>query len=342
MRLRFGVIGIIKRKRPWIYTIFGATNAFSKGFDTRDTDDFGWFDYRLDIPVFETKTLSIGKQKEPQSMERTMSMIAIPFQERTAAADALMASRNVGIVLSGTEFDGRMSWAGGLFNDWLDTGGSRSDSSNQFIGRLTGLPMITQDESNLLHLGIGIRLSDAKEGFATATEPEVNMSPAFLDTGEFRTADGIDTFNYELSWRKGPMWISSEYTSTKIDGAPNGDYQFSGHHIAASWILTGEMRDYNHKSGSLGSIPIAKPTSQGGWGAWEFGIRYSHTDLSDKDIFGGEMDVYSLALNWWLRKDFNINVNWRYIELDKPAEVGSPVLQGQSSAIVSRIVLILD
>ena len=202
--------------------------------------------------------------------------------------------------------------------------------------------MITQDESNLLHLGFGFRLSDAKEGFTTASEPEINMSPAFVDTGESRTADDIDTFNYELSWRKGPMWIAGEYTSTKIYGAPGGDYEFSGFNIAASWILTGEMRAYNHKSGNFAFVPISKPTNRGGWGSWEIGVRYSHIDLSDKDIFGGEMDVYSLALNWWLTTDLNVNVNWRYVELDRPAELGGPVLHGQSSAIVSRVVLILQ
>jgi len=102
------------------------------------------------------------------------------------------------------------------------------------------------------------------------------------------------------------------------------------------------MRAYNHRSGSLGAVPISKPTIQGGWGAWGVGIRYSHTDLTDKDIFGGEMDIYSLALNWWLRKDINVNVNWRYVELDRPAEIGGPVIHGRSSAIVSRVLLILD
>jgi len=340
--LRFGIIGALKFKKPWLYTIFGATNAFSKGFDTRDVDDFAWFDYRVDIPVFTDRTLSVGKQKEPISMERIMSMIALPFQERTAGADALLPSRNVGVVLSGTELSNRLSWAGGLFNDWLDTGGSRSDSSSQVIGRVTGLPWITEDESNLLHLGIGYRYSNAKEGLATGTEPEINMAPEFVNIDPAFTADRLDAVNYELSWRKGPFWLSSEYTKTKVKDAPGGDLGFSSYHVAASWILTGEMRPYNYKSGSLGFVPVSRPVNQGGWGAWEFDLRYSYLDLTDRDIFGGEMDVYSLALNWWLRPTVNVNINWRYVELDKPAEPGGPILHGQASGFVSRVLLILD
>jgi phosphate-selective porin OprO/OprP len=136
--------------------------------------------------------------------------------------------------------------------------------------------------------------------------------------------------------------LASEFIKADVKDSPGGDLDFSSYHVAASWILTGEMRPYNYKSGSLGSVPISKPVNQGGWGAWELGFRYSHTDLTDKDIFGGEMDVYTLALNWWLRPTFNVNINWRFVELDKPAESGGPILHGQASGFVSRVFLILD
>ena len=66
--LRFGAVGTINLDRPWIYTLFGATNAFDKGFDTEMTDDFTWFDWRLDVPLPKQINLSIGKQKEPSSL----------------------------------------------------------------------------------------------------------------------------------------------------------------------------------------------------------------------------------------------------------------------------------
>ena len=37
--LRFGSVGTLNFKTPWVYTIFGATNAFDKGFDTTEVDD---------------------------------------------------------------------------------------------------------------------------------------------------------------------------------------------------------------------------------------------------------------------------------------------------------------
>ncbi len=36
----------------------------------RDQDDLQFFEYRLDIPFFKNSVMSIGKQKEPISMNR--------------------------------------------------------------------------------------------------------------------------------------------------------------------------------------------------------------------------------------------------------------------------------
>ena len=106
--LRFGAVGTLNFPKPWVYTVFAATNAFDKGFDTDNTDDFAIFDLRLDIPVLGT-TLSVGKQKEPISLERTMGLVYLPMQERSAAADALLPARNTGLVLSDSVAGERLS-----------------------------------------------------------------------------------------------------------------------------------------------------------------------------------------------------------------------------------------
>jgi phosphate-selective porin OprO/OprP len=341
--LRFGLFGVLDVKgKPWTYTIAGATNAFSQGFDTREINDYTFFDVRVDVPIGHT-TLSLGKQKEPQSMERTMGLVFLPFQERSMAADALMPSRNTGLVLSGTAFSERTTWAGGLFNDWLDTGGSRSESASQVMARLTAIPLVSADTSNLLHIGVGYRHSNSKEGFTTGATPEVDSAPEFLDTGPLFPADDMVTWNYELGWRKGPYWLMAEYTSSDLTDTPYGDLHFAGYNIAASWIISGEMRPYNHKSGAFRPIPIANPVSAGGSGAWELGLRYSTLDLSDKSLEGGEASVITLALNWWLQSNMMFGVNLQRVELDRPAQgTMSPILTGKATAITSRIVLILD
>ncbi len=337
--LRVGAIGTINFDKPWVYTIFGATHAFDKGFEIEQQDSFAFFDYRLDIPLFDKVNLSVGKQKEPISMERIMSMAQIPMQERTSVSDALMPSRNLGVVLSGTALDERMTWAGGLFNDWLDTGSSFSDSASQVIGRVTWLPFISEDESNLVHLGVGMRYTNAEEGLRYRTEPEFNKAPDFVDTSVDGTpfaANSAMLYNLEASWRKGPYWLAAEYVSNDVDAPALGDPDFDGYHVTASWIVTGEMRQYRKKNGIFGPVPVAKSVNQGGWGAWEVALRYSDLDLTDGLIDGGEMDILSLGFHWWLTPTFNFNMNYRYITLDRFG------IEGTSSGIMTRVLLLLE
>ena len=340
--LRVGAVGTLNMfDRPWVYTIFGATNAFDKGFNEEGLDNFSWFDWRLDVPFIADTVLSIGKQKEPISGERVQSMIYNHMHERTAVADALMPSRNVGIVWNGAGALPYSTWAVGVFNDWFDANQDFDESATQYIGRATWAPLRTDDDSSLLHVGLGYRYSNAKEGFRFRTEPEFNQSPAFVDTG-FGTAtgmlpaDNLQTWNAELSWRRGPFWIASEYTSTAVDNPDLANPDFDGYWIAGSWVLTGEMRPYNKKSGTFGSVPIAKTVYQGGKGAWEATARWSTIDLSDGLVEGGEMDIASLGLSWWLTPFFSVGMNYRYIWNTRLG------VEGTSSGLNTRVLLLLE
>ena len=339
--LRFGVVGTLNFEKPWIYTIFGATNAFDKGFETENLDNITLFDWRLDIPFFKNSVMSIGKQKEPISGERVQSMLFNHMQERSAAADAMLPSRNVGIVWNGSSPEKYSSWGIGVFNDWFDANEDFSESATQYAGRLTWAPLHTADDSSLVHLGGGYRYSNAKEGFRYLTEPEFNKSPVYVDTAfgqdsAMLPADRLETWNAEFSWRRGPLWLASEYTRTNVKSPEFGNPSFSGYWIGLSWILTGEMRAYNKKSGVFGGVPVSRSVYQNGAGAWELTARWSNVDLNDGRIEGGDMDIASLGLSWWLTPFFGVNVNYRYIWNTRNG------VQDSSSGLNSRLVLLLE
>ena len=332
---RFGVVGTLNFKRPWRYTVFAVTHAFDKGFDVDTTDDFSWYDYRLDIPLAAGMTLSVGKQKEPISMERLSAMTYLPMQERSAIADAVMPARNHGVVLSGTAAAENVSWAVGAFNNWIDSGESFSDTSNQFVGRATWAPAALQTASNLFHVGLGLRISDIKQPVFARSEPEFNKAPVYVDTGLF-SANDQTTYNLEAYWRNGPYMLGFEYIATDVNAPESDNPFFSGYHLTGSWAVTGEMRGYRKRSGTFDPLPVARPVNQGGWGAVELAFRYSRTDLTDGTVDGGEMDIYSLGVNWWLTRSAYFGLNYRYISLDR---FGT---QGASSGLNGRILLMLD
>ena len=332
---RIGVVGTLNFKRPWRYTVFAMTHAFDKGFDVDTNDEFSFSDYRLDIPLPADLTLSVGKQKEPISMERLMGLAYLPMQERAAFIDALLPSRNHGVILSGAAASDNVSWAVGAFNNWVDSGESFSDTSNQLVGRVTWAPAFLQNESNLFHAGLGLRHSDTKQALRARRTPEFNNAPLYVDTGPF-SADDQMTYNLEAYWRNGPYMLGFEYIGTDVDSPQWGDPYLSGYHLTGSWALTGETRAYRKRSGTFDPLPVARPVNQGGWGAVELAFRYSNTDLTDGTLEGGEMDIYSLGVNWWFTRSAHFSVNYRYILLDR-LDTG-----GNSSGINARILLMLD
>jgi len=332
---RLGVAGTLNFNKPWFYQVVIATHAFDQGYDARTTDDFTWLDYRLDIPLTEKLALSVGKQKEPISMERLLLGTQLPFTERPAVLDAMFRARNVGLTLSGRSSGGRMSWAAGIYNDWFDASQSIDESSTDVAGRVTGLAWVNDDETHLLHLGLGARYTEAKEGIRYGAPAEFGQSPIFVDTGPLE-ADGASTFDLEVSWRRGPFWVAAEFVRGGVSSTDFGDLVFGGYHLTGSWILTREMRPYVRRNGTIGPVPVSRSVYQGGKGAWEVTARYSSIDLDDGVVEGGQMGIFSLGLNWWLTPYFGTNFNYRHIVLDRYG------IRGRSNGIMYRLILVLE
>jgi len=65
-------------------------------------------------------------------------------------------------------------------------------------------------------------------------------------------------------------------------------------------------------------------------------MRYSTLDLTDGLVDGGEMDVWSLGLNWWLSPFFSMSANYRHIINDRGG------LNGKSDGALLRVLLVLE
>ena len=332
--LEIGVAGTINFNNPWQFTVAAADLTFEPGFDGRESDDLQFRDYRVDIPLSQEISLAVGKQREPISHERIMSLARQPHQERSVTANTLLASRNVGVTLSGTGFSRRMTWAGGVFNDWLEDDGSLSDNATQYSGRLTWLPYITDDENSILHVAAGARYSGGEEGFRYATTPGFSQAPDFVDTGPLQ-ADNTMSYALEAFWQRGPFWMGGEYVQTNMDAPALNDPTFTGYHVFASWLITGEVRGYNRRTGVFNPISVAKSVNQNGWGALEAVARWETVDLTDELVAGGVVDIATLGLTWWLTSNAYVSVNYRHIELDRFDLIGT------SSGFNLRVLMML-
>lgn len=336
--VRYGGVGTIaKFKRPWVWTLFAQTNAFDKGVDVDNLDDVVVLDARLDIPLSERITLSVGKQKPPISMERLMAIGNYPRQERAAYLDAFLPARKIGALVHGTLRKQRVTVAGGVFNSWLDKGqhGGISANPTSIGGRVTWVAFESEDKATLLHLGAAGRHVDLKGSVSVSATPEVVQAPDFAELPPL-TGDRLVQRQAEISFRKGPLWLHSEFLRNEIDGTSFGDLTFDGYHFMASYTLTGEMRPYLYKSGVFRRLPVAQSVTQSGKGAWEISTRLSHMDLSDRGLDGGVMDIWSTGVNWWLTPLSSLGLTYNYIELDRFGE------RGNSSVVTTRLVLMLE
>jgi phosphate-selective porin OprO/OprP len=93
--------------------------------------------------------------------------------------------------------------------------------------------------------------------------------------------------------------------------------------LYVSYFLTGEHRSYSKNKGAFDRV---KPKQnfgldkEKGWGAWEIAGRYSYLDLSDGGISGGELDDFTLGVNWYLYPNVRIMGNYIFADLDDVGE----------------------
>ncbi|MDX5584295.1 MAG: porin, partial [Aureibaculum sp.] len=333
---RLGLGGTFNFKKPWTYVFSMGTRAFERGYEQGDLSEFVLYDYRVSIPI-GSATLSLGKTKETISISRLSAMIYEPsVQERASVADGLLPARNIGVVINSSFLKERMTWAAGVFNNWYEVDRSFSNNPTVFTGRITGLPFLSEDESNLLHLGIAGRYSNAAGGIQYQAKTEIFSGPVSVDTELLEDASSTFHYGLELAWRKGPFILMGEYLQANVRSSTFNDPAFKGYYVIASYVLTGELRQYNKRSGTFKRIKVANGINSGGWGELEVYGRWSSIDLNDENIDGGEMNTLSLGVNWSPISAIQANINYRYSTLDRLGQTGS------NHGIVTRLVFVLE
>ena len=144
--LRLSARGYFELFRTWNYMI----SYEYKGFDQTSESDWNTTDFRVSTVLGpKLGTVTIGKIKEPFSYEMVGDAANLPHHERLLSP--FFRSRNDGVTLGNAVFDQRATWVVGWYNDWLTQGRSWSDSGNDFAGRVTALPLWSDDGASYLH-----------------------------------------------------------------------------------------------------------------------------------------------------------------------------------------------
>lgn len=257
--------------------------------------------------------LKIGRFQEPFTLEELTSNTNFTFMER-ALPNVFAPSYNTGVELYNTALEDRVSWQLALTWD-TNSAGDSIRPGRAVTGRITGRPIHSEDGRRLLHLGAAYSLRSPNDTIRLRARPESNMAPFLLDTGEFY-ADDIRLLGLEVAGVYGPFAAQAEYMRSDITTRLAGSRQFDGWYAEASYFLTGEHRPYSTAFGTFGPVTPRRAFNlwdtgeSRGLGAWQIAARYSELDLNDGPIRGGQMQNWTVGVNWYLNAITRISMNY--------------------------------
>lgn len=290
------------------------------------------------LPKFGT--IRAGHVKLPQGLESITSNRYLTFVERSLVTDALYREYGPGLLAFNNWAEDSGVWELAVYRtdaagDGIDIG----DGEYALGGRLTAVPISSNDEVSILHFGVSASIRDAEFDPSIAgpavrirSRPEYRTARSsffLIDTGPI-PADSLVLLGIESALVEGPFSIQAEFTAagvtnrvSSLGGGNTDDAWFTGGYVQMSYFLTGEHRTYDRRLGRFSRVipnmPLEKNHLRGG--AWEAATRYSWLDLNSQDILGGNVSSYSLGLNWYCTSVLRMQFNYMIAEREQvPAD----------------------
>jgi phosphate-selective porin OprO/OprP len=292
-------------------------NGFDEGFETNRSDEYTLYNMELHFPETKLGKLVVGRMKAPATLSRNWGGAYLPLSARQSPMNALTRSRDNGVRLTNTAFVKRMTWGVGVFNDWLSTGNSIGDNNTYVTGRVTGLLLDDQPNENLLQIGLGFRWTDfVEDTIRFHAAPGIPFVPDYLDTGDM-PGNEARWLTGEFAWRKQNILLSGEHVRTELDSPTIGNPTFKGSYVWLEWTLTGESRSFNYETALFGRPIPSRDFTRGGKGLWSVGLAFSDTDLNQGPIDGGDMQQFTIGLNWYPQKSYKWSLEYGLIALDR-------------------------
>ncbi|MCW8026838.1 OprO/OprP family phosphate-selective porin [Pseudomonas aeruginosa] len=276
---------------PYQVTDDGSTKVgrFKDGFD----------DVALRYEGWKPADIDIGQFKVPFGLEELTSSNNIGFIERALPTAAFAPARRLGAGLGRNRERYTLSAMG--FGSSIDGG----DQGRGAAARATFTPVDGGAGGTLLHLGLAAVVERPKGDVKFNARPESRVADVkLLNTGTLRDVERIERGGLEAAWRSGPLSLQAEWMRAALGrshGSP--DAHLRGWYVMGSWLLTGESRQY--RNGRFRGVPLQRPG-----GAWELVARYSHLDLDDGRLRGGEESNLALGVNYYATKHLRIMLDY--------------------------------
>ncbi|MEK7791067.1 MAG: porin [Deltaproteobacteria bacterium] len=286
-----------------------------------------WLQYKY-FPNFRMR---LGQFKVPFSLESQYSSLWTDFVEKSIGVGNLEPAEDVGFMIYGNPFQGRLIYAVGVFN-----GRSRTleDNNDAFDGatRLIFAPFKISGKEiwKELYVGGSLAVGQSKEDLA-----DTGFSAAggnrFATYGSATRHAGLRRkYGAELQWIFGPGDIKSEYLSARFDDVDRSgqkeDVDINAWYLSISYLLTGEKKPKDRWV-----VPNKK------FGAWEIAVRIEQFHIIEEAHFqaglltgSNSATAATTALNWWPNKHIRLMLNYEFTNFDEGVLVGGEVENDES------------
>lgn len=268
--------------------------------------------------------IHLGNMKPALGMEQLTSSNDILMAERSSVTNALTRGHILGATLTSGGHD--WSLRTGIYNEDASVNNGTNDEALSAEARLT--TDLLRDTPDVLHVGGAISWQKPNGNTMTLKAAPAGSGPlSIVSTGAISNVDDMRVYGLEAAAGFGPLLLQGEYMLADVSRSGARDASFDGWYAQAAWLLTGERHPYSGKTGIFGRVKPHHPfsLSQGEWGAFELLARYDTLSLNDADagINGGGVDQYALGMNWYLRNNLRLMLNYTHVDSDGNAVVAN-------------------
>ena len=255
--------------------------------------------------------IKVGQHRVPFGHATISSSKYKPLMRRPLFGDGPQTSRAVGIAYR--QNTNRWFFHTGAFIPALGTGsdetGEGTTDRMTYALRIGGQPFF-KDKTHLIHTAISYQHEefngDAFSNIDNSLLSHVGDADALVANFGTNTNDS-NAYDIELISVWGPFHGVFEYVAWDVSD-PDGDANLSAWAVDVGWFLTGESMKY--KAGAFSGIKPKAPIGKRGWGAWQIAARLENMDLTDGNILGGEADIFTVGVNWYLTSNTRLMANY--------------------------------
>ncbi|MEP6632703.1 MAG: OprO/OprP family phosphate-selective porin [Luteimonas sp.] len=294
--------------------------------------------------------IQVGQFKQPNSLEELSSTKNNDFISKAVTTNTFAIARRTGVAY-------RYATA-----NWGITGSYFGRELTRNLGAGAGFGFRgnwapINEAGNILHLGLSyVSLDTDADQIRIRARPDADLTPTRLvDTGStgIRNADRQSTWGAEGMWVHSAFKVQAEYMQSTIDryntgfaSQPGKSFKGDSWYVSGVWNLSGET--WGYKDG----VPTTPLPSEPGRGMWQIGARYDKIDLDDGSlqpgatptsapivdgILGGEMDTWTVGVNYYWRSNFKVMLNYVKVKSTKYSSTAQNFIDDDPDIIEARV-----